>query len=777
MKRTSKSNVASGLRPEHRATGPTLQSSLPASGASASSQESANGEGVCIPLLKSQPAATISSKTPGLAGAISSFSDRLNDDRRAVKAPRVTSFIDFLEQHARVPTSDLRRSGEFDAFTFAGREALREPCRVLDLILGSVASGLRPEDSATGRTLQDAPGPLKDSTLVLAGGAQFGKTILELMLASYVTSQRFLNVGIYLPDDGLADAIVDAKFRPIVLDNIPWFAEMTQIGKAVNKSGKSVNTKGAFLVTDGERKAIGLFRGLKKIPTSFSMDVVIRDEEDDIPRDKAKFLSGRMTASALRLQIIVGTQRVHGAGQNRQWEQSSQGVMLVGPDQTELQNEQNSKGSVNSVPPLWLCPEDHWPQICRLQLGSSPAATDPQLSWEGDFRRNGEMVGEYSPDATFYLAHPDTGEPLDRSRVLWFHRRPDRLKLRRFGFRIAQIGCAAIDLGQIVAHWTRAVGDSEEMVSFCCDRLARPKSAAQSLTPQILQRSRDIAPFDFSPAPNEAPRFAGLDTGDRCWFFLRERRSAAVKRCVRVDQIALGDVVNRVQTLCAIHGVSCIFIDERPAVNEARTLALALNGLAELERWPKVDWSNKETHVSLPGGLTWDGRNQRWLNLRCAVVRFTKQKLGAGIEQGAAEFDEGGQKRFVPMIECNRFESIDRAVHEFLTPAENVIEVVDVGGKRAVRTDPAMLLPRRTTGSPSILETLDAHLLTGSQRAKEEKTGELGDYVDGCDNHFLLADAYSALAETIGGNAKAGKFAYERLGQGKSVKRGRAMAV
>jgi phage terminase large subunit GpA-like protein len=172
---------------------------------------------------------------------------------------------------------------------------------------------------------------LKDSTLVLAGGAQFGKTILELYLAAYITSQRFLNLGVYLPDDGLADAIVDTKFRPVVIDNIGWFAEMTQIGKAVNKSGKAVNSKGAFLVTDGERKAVGIFRGLKRIPTSFSLDVIVRDEEDDIPRDKAKFLSGRLTASALRLQIIIGTQRVAGAGQNKQWEQGSQGVVLIGP--------------------------------------------------------------------------------------------------------------------------------------------------------------------------------------------------------------------------------------------------------------------------------------------------------------------------------------------------------------------------------------------------------------------------------------------------------------
>jgi hypothetical protein len=649
----------------------------------------------------------------GASDTLAQFDERLNRDARAIKAPRVRSFVEFLEQHARVPSSDLRRAGEYDPYTFTGREGLEEPCEVLDTILGG-----------------DSGKPLTDATLVLAGGAQFGKTILELYLAAYITSQRFLNVGVYLPDDGLADAIVDTKFRPVVLDNVGWFAEMTQVGRAVNKSGKAVNTKGAFLVTDGERKAVGMFRGLKKVPTSFSLDVVVRDEEDDIARDKAKFLSGRL----------------------KQWEAGSQGVMLIAPKLASKRTRPLTGIAIESEVSSWVCPEEHWPQICRLQLGENPSPEDPQLSWEGDFRRNGQPVAEYSPDARFYLAHPETGEELDRNNPVWHHRRPERIRLRHWSFRIAQIGCAAIDLSQIVSHWTRAVADSEEMTSFCCDRLARPKSAAQALTPQILQRSREVAPFDLGArSPTPCPRFAGLDTGDRCWFFLRDKVNAAEKRCARVDQIALGDVVNRVRTLCASNEVDCLFIDERPAVAEARTLAILLNGLEEVSTWPRIDWLSRETYVAMPGGLTWDGRHRRWLNLKCALVRFSKRALGAGIEQTGAEFSEGGQTRFVPLIECNRFETIDRAVREFLTPEQNVIEVVEVDGAKRIRQEPAMRLPRRVPGAPGVLETLDAHLLIGSQRAKEEKTGELGDYVDGCDNHFLLADAYSALSEVVVG--------------------------
>jgi hypothetical protein len=668
--------------------------------------------------------------------------------------PEIRHFRDFLLQQAKVPTSDFKRAGEFDPFSFFGREILFEACRVLDEILGS-----------------DTGVPLKDSTFALCGGAQFGKTILELYLAAYITSQRFLNVGVYLPDDGLADGIVDMKFRPVVLDNIGWLAQMTQIGKTLNKSGKSVNTKGAFLVTDGnKRKASGMFRGLKKVPTTFSADVVIRDEEDDIPRANAKFLSGRMTASQLRLQIVVGTMRVHGAGQNKQFEAGSQGVKLIGPcgrppsPKLIIARSAETCFVVSAVPPGWINPEENWPQICRVQLGAKPSPSDPRLTYEGDFRHanSTEVAAVYTPDALYYYAHPETGAELDAHMTAVHYRMPERIKQRRWSLRVAQIGTPAIDLAQIVSHWTRAVMDDEEMISFCCDRKAMPKSAAQSLSPQILNRSRAVTPFSFGTLTPEKIRVAGLDTGGRCWLYTREIHSPAEKRCVAVDKIALGDMVARVRLLCEARGISALMIDENPAVDEARTLALILNGLDTLANWPRVDFKSKDSSFAC-GKLSWDGSRQEWRGLKCAVVRFSKKQLGMGIEQGAVEFDQGGQKKFVPYIACNRFESIDRVVKEFLTPSENVIEVVSIAGKRTVRQQPVMRLPLRAPGAPGILETLDEHLLTGSQRAKEEKTGELGDYVDKCDNHFLLADAYSGLAEVCGVGGGTGKFAYQKI--------------
>ncbi|MFZ2643190.1 MAG: hypothetical protein WA117_19515 [Verrucomicrobiia bacterium] len=685
---------------------------------------------------------TKSGAAPKLS-ALDRVDARLDASLASIRVPSVRSFKEFLLTHARIKVSTVDNAGSYSSYTLEGREALEAIIDVIDLVIGSAGGGV-----------------LKDSTIVIAGGAQFGKTILELNLAAYIAAVRFMNPVVYMPDDQLAADIVDAKFRPDVVDQIPWFAAMTKLGKSVNESGRAVDTKGAFLVTDGDRKAVGMYRGLKKIPTSFSADVAIRDEEDDIDPKKAKFVSGRMTVSALRLNLIVGTQRIAGAGQHKQWENGSQGVMLLGPFGAELldghvlQRHSAKCVTVSDPPPGWINPEEHWPQICRCAITGTPRADDPQLTWEGDFRRVGsnDVVATYTPDGNYYLADPRSGLQLNRNLVAWHHRRPERIKQRRWSFRLSQFGVPAIDLAQIVAHWTRAVADADEMNSFACDRRAMPKSSSQALTPQIIARAR--GEFDYGMTQPGILRVAGLDTGDRCWMFIREIENAAKKRAVRFDSIALGDMVGRTLSLCAAYDVGLLCIDERPAVSEARTLAMILNGLDQLERWPAVDFAAKDSRFSLPNGLEWNGEKRIWKNLRCAVVRFSKNQIGAGIEQGAAEFVENGQTKFVPMIACNRFETIDRVVREFLTPSENVIEVVDVGGKREVRQTPAILLPRKLPGAPAILDTLDSHLLTGSQRAKNEKSGELADYVDKVDNHLLLADAYSGLAELLGGIAK-----------------------
>lgn len=661
--------------------------------------------------------------------SLATLRKNLAADARGVKAPRRSSFREFLLEDARVPVG----GGQYGHYSFEGREALLAIVNVVDKVIAE---------------------KLADAEVSVAGGAQFGKTILELNLAAYVTSQLFRNFGLYLPDDDLVEGIVDSKFRPDVVDQIEWFAEMVQVGKALNKSGKAVNRKGAFIVTDGESKSVGMIRGLGKVPTTFSMDVGAMDEVDDIDPKMKKFVRGRLTASDLRFLFEIGTQRIHGRGMNKAWKDKSQGVFLFKCDQC---------GKLH-------CAEEEFPAIVRLDKNGLPqrrkslglaAKENPKLTWSGDFKFDGseQSAAAHDPLNHYYLGCVDCDAELDQTKPIEHHRVPAMIKQRKWSFRISQLTIGAIGLSQLVGRFQLAVADPEEMIVFRCDVLGLPQSTAQALTPATMDRARSVEVFDLAARPREGcAAFGGLDMGDRCWYFAREVHLATQnKRLMNAERISAGDVVGRACDLFQRNGLSALFIDERPLVNESRTIALALNGLQTLTTWPRIPNVN-DAYISLPGGLTWDGKNSRWLNLKCAVVRFTKNKLGAGIEQGIVFFEEGGQTKFVPMISCNRFETIDRVVREFLTPAEGVVDVVN--GK--VRETPALLLPRKVPGCPPILETVDAHLITGSERDKEAD-GTMGEYVDQAENHFLLADGYSKLAEIVCIGSKPVKFAYKSI--------------
>ena len=644
------------------------------------------------------------------ATALQSLDSRLAQDRKS-RVPTIASFREFLQNHAQVKCQD----GSYVAYSFNGRDALGQIVDTLDHVLGS-------------HTQQ----PLKDSSISICGGAQFGKTILVLNLMAFLTGGQFRNAAYYLPTGDLVDDIVDGKFRPDVIDQIDWFGDLWQtVKQEKGRNRKSVDRKGMFKVTDGQRSANGYVKGMARVPTSISADAVILDEMDDIPGQNAKYASGRMTASALRLQIKIGTQRIHGAGQNKEFREGSQGVIM-------LINQRNGR--------QWN-PEDNFPQIIRMAINGIPHTDDPQLTLEGDFRspdQPGVTVSQHRPDAYYYLADPDTGEVLDRNKVQFFHKRPERIEQRKWSFRISQLGIPAIDLTQIVGAWADAVKDPEQMVVFCCDRLAVPKSTDQALSPQIIERARSMEAFDLSLTAKEATTlFAGIDTGERCWFVAREVENKALKRIRWAEQVSGERIVSRAIQLFEILQLSCLLIDAHPLYNEARQIAWAVNSMIP-ENQPVFPGTEDPTklNITFPGGVVWNGPMQRWENLRGAVVNFTL-KPGQGIRHLISRTQDG---YYYPEIQANRDESIQRAINELLTPEEQVIEVIDGN----LRKEPSMRLPRKIAGSRPIVEILEEHLVIGSE--KEMNNDGSKSFVRECENHLLLCDAYSALAETIGGN-------------------------
>jgi hypothetical protein len=691
---------------------------------------------------------------------------RLNRARLSAQPPVINSFSDFLLHHARVKSD----SG-YVPYHFAGREALRAIVDRLDQILSS------------GET---------DVSLAICGGAQFGKTVLMLNLLAYLVAVRFRNVGYYLPDDDLVSGLVDGKLRPDVLDQIPWLARLIAVGKTLSASGRAVNRKGAFLCTDGTRTALAFMRGLGKIPTSFSMDVVVQDEKDDLPEEHARFLAGRMTASNLRLSLLIGTQRYHGAGQNLAFTEGTQHIGLLTCAGCGKQHN----------------PETAWPGICRLVVEGPPSNEWPRLTVEGHFafRAADRTYGTYgtyrtggsgerlpvafSPGQDYALCCPDCGALLDRDHPQWHALAPEREAQRQWSYRLSQLLIPAIDLEQIVAAWQLAIRDPAHMTVFCTDRLALPKSTTQTLTPGVLEAARgdyvlevrsakmeersgkadERSPSCFSLHTSNFARFAGLDMGDQCWFVARavDTKAPHLARLLWAEPIAAERVRTRVPELFHELGLSALCVDAGPLRDLARDLVFALNGLNEAcvasseDATRNIYFSRRGngtygTHGTYGTGETeeggdghrpplhWHAASEKWRNARAMAVEFT-QREGQGLRHKIGRTQEG---RLYPLLAANRDETIQRVIEELLPPQPGdprLIELPD--GTAAQIPTQRYFLPKATDETREILDLYERHLLAGA-RQERSSDGKSLRYLDRCENHFLLATAYAALAEKL----------------------------
>jgi hypothetical protein len=704
--------------------------------------------------------------------AILRVARKLDRDRAKSQPPRIDSFLDFLTHHARVKSG----SG-YAPYHFRGREALLPIVRQLDAIL------------ASGQT---------DASLALCGGAQFGKTVLMLNLLAYLVAVRFRNVGYYLPDDDLVSGLVDGKLRPDVLDQIPWLARLLTVGKTLAPSGRAVNRKGAFLCTDGERSALAFMRGLGKIPTSFSMDVVIQDEKDDLPEEHARFLSGRMTASDLRLSLIIGTQRYHGAGQNLAFTEGTQHIgLLTCPACARRHN-----------------PETSWPAICRLGVAGISAENSPRLTPEGHFawadshpalsfkapadahakssvilsesepkskdqpltsfpKDSGENPSPgtsaprsplpadsafpipFSPGQHYFLACPACGAALDRAHPEWHALAPERAAQRRWSYRLSQLLFPDIDLAQIVAAWQLAIRDPAHMNVFCTDRLALPKSSTQTLSPHDLQTARGTYVLESRPAPVlpshsvDHLTYGGLDLGDQCWFVARavDTRAPHLARLLWIEAISAERVRTRVPELFRELQLTALCVDAGPLRDLSRDLTFLLNDLDE-KAVATTDDAVRNIFFSHHGStlpLRWHAASEHWQGVRCAPVEFT-QREGQGLRHKVARTQDG---RIYPLLAAHRDETIQRIITELL-PAQaecpRLVESAD--GTATLGAGPRFLLPTATDETRPVLDLYERHLLAGA-RQERSPDGRTLRYLDKCENHFLLATAYAALAELL----------------------------
>ena len=563
---------------------------------------------------------------------------------------------------------------------------------------------------------------------------------------AYATGCKFKSAATYIPDQLVLEQIVDSKFRPQVVDQIPWFADLVVLGKAQNSSGKTVHKKSCFQVADGKRIGFGFFAGMHRPPTTITLDIAMLDERDDIKVENVGFVSARMTNSDVALQMDIGTQRIHGAGQNKVFHEGSEEVWIVEcPHCHALHNL-----------------EEEFPRCYRQAVDGKPSATDPMISEDMPHDR----------EALYYVACDQCGTPLDPEQAVFVARRPERIRQARFSFRVAQLDCTAIRTQEIVGAWYAALIDpsGEALVAFYCDRIAIPRAgAAQPITPEVIARSRKLGladsrepiaesqPYNMSLSAGTGARVAGADMGPRCWLWADDIHSPLVSALAWAEMIPSGKFIERASLLMELLGLSCLLMDAGGEPDLTKRAALALNGLDDYA--PPVVPRNELAKMTLSNighGLTWDGSQARWSNLRAAAVLFVAGEH-KGLVQEIGVTEDG---RIYPLIKCNRASAIQMAVNDFLTPAEGVAELVDMGATgnpvgelkpksqaRAVRQLPRARLPLSYIGAGGSQATVESHLLN-LRKEKDPRTG-LEDWATQVENHFGLAKVYARIAATL----------------------------
>ena len=121
-----------------------------------------------------------------------------------------------------------------------------------------------------------------------------------------------------------------------------------------------------------------------------------------------------------------------------------------------------------------------------------------------------------------------------------------------------------------------------------------------------------------------------------------------------------------------------------------------------------------------------------------------------GVEQTIGFTQEG---LIYPLLKCQRSESIQTAVNDFLTPAQGVVELLDATpvtgdwGAKSVRQAPRARLPQTCIGPGVSAAVLEGHLLN-LRKERDPRTGR-EDWIAGVENHLGLAKTYARLAQTL----------------------------
>ena len=276
-------------------------------------------------------------------------------------------------------------------------------------------------------------------------GAQVAMTTSPIGFALYCVTIHRLNVGYFLPDQDSPTASTRRAVRS-TLRRRGLASLMREWGKYKARRPKGLKE---FPGRGGSRFLYIL--GLRDIGNAISipLDVLIRDEVDDLPADNLKWSNDRIDASPLALTLNLAVGRTPGAGIHAMFEAGDRRRWHVRCQACRAES----------------VLEEHWPKV-------------------------------FSGDA---LACPACGGALDRGAGRWGSRA--RKRPRHRSYRLSQLAIWSVRSTGSRDKWAAARLPSEK-ARFAA-RPSPPPDAGdtQPISREILRKLRDAAPYHLAEAP------------------------------------------------------------------------------------------------------------------------------------------------------------------------------------------------------------------------------------------------------------------------------------
>lgn len=380
--------------------------------------------------------------------------------------------------------------------------------------------------------------------LVLMKCAQVGFTIME-MLATIYLGLKFgpCTVGMFLPDQNLADIKSSKRFVPIVR-TIPNVHEM-MTADAADGSGRKQGEGNVRVRTIGEAMYVFSWTSGRATTESIPMDVLSFDEVQEMTLDQMEKTVERLSASDYRFTLMGSTANWPDADIHHWYKRGSQNRF-----HTRCTECGNSK-------PL----DDYFPNCIKWD---ATRETYRYVCEDGHWLED-TQIGEWRAE------NPDADRPIDQR----IPKKDRPLRIRSIHF--PQFLSPTISAGEIFDAYNSAT----DMKNFYNRKLGKP-FLDPSQVPVNLEHMANCVAAGKAAGVKWKTRakgaYMGIDQmGNYNVVVIKERLEDGRQACIHVEEVYDADPFARCDVLMEAYGIAACAVELNPNYNDAKRFA---------NRWP-----------------------------------------------------------------------------------------------------------------------------------------------------------------------------------------------